>query len=241
MTLGEIDTLVYDIVKRSRATSAGERYAAINHGYRRLARAIRSVKADFFHQLTHGFILRANQVRFALVKPEFPRPVARITDIIALGATTQTLGGLGDTASSTSALVFEYGNRASTTFTEAKLRTPGSSSRILYDVVRYGGTSYLVIAPALSTDETPIIESVYSIPRLIDPEEDSVEAYIADHIEGVVAFALEWLLRAVNDVDADRWGADALQLRAEIIQDLAVKSEQNTVSVQSPFLSVEDF
>jgi hypothetical protein len=58
-----------------------------------------------------------------------------------------------------------------------------------------------------------------------------MEPILADHIDLVLAFAAERLLRSVGDADADRWGADALQLRSELMQDLSKVSEQNSVGV----------
>jgi hypothetical protein len=192
--------------------------------------------------------LRVPLIDTADVTYNFPKPVARIRKIIALGpdgpyyhvgkgyglekyGTEEPYGGVIPTASDR-IVFFRHASVTSREFVYAELRPAGDYGQIVYDLVFPYGDPTLAMAPALSAPLRCVITSIYNVPRfgsLIpdDPGSVVVEPIIAHYCEFVVDLAVERFLRSVNDSDADRWGADAMQKRSAIMQDLGTRVEQH--------------
>lgn len=251
MTAGDLDALVTSILDNTRPAKPAERYLAMNAGLRAVYYAIKDVQREFF--IEEGNItIPANQSRIPLTP--FEKPIARIRKLVALGPTAPEPGygtgyGEGDYGGggyggggvftgpfmrSSSLLHFRHAGQSSPEFMAAEYRVAGQNSEVLYDLIFHKGIPHLAIAPVLPTAEIVWLSTVYDPPRLT-PADPTVEVEpIAERfIEVAVAYAIEWLLRAVNDADADRWGADAIQRRSAMIQTLGVTVEQHSVGVSS--------
>lgn len=252
MTLNDVDTMVVSILNNSRAATTAERYLAINHAYREIVRTILDVRSDHFLFETGDFTIPGGAMRVPLRGVEFTsRPVQRIRKIVSLGPDAATLGagtvgygsgGYGGNlygggtlpGNTASAAIRKWTPRAisSREFQQAELLGSQDSPEVLYDLIYPAGQPTLALAPALISDDTPFISTIYEPVRLTVAA-SVIEPIIEKHIELVVAYAMDWLLRAVNDPDADRWGADAVQLRSHLIQHISPKIEQETQAVGS--------
>ena len=232
MTLADLDALLIPVLGNSRAASPSERYLALNQGYREVIRTILDVRADHFLVETGDVTIPTGKLRIALTGAPFAgRPVIRIRKIVSLGPDAT---GRIDGTNTASGQIRRWTPRAisSREFAEAELANPQDAPEVFYDLVQPLGVPTLAVAPALASDDTPLISAIYQPPRL-SVVGDVVEPIVEQHIEVVLAYAMEWLLRAVNDADADRWGADAVQHRSHLIQHIAPKIEQQTQAVGS--------
>lgn len=252
MTLDDVDKMVRAILDNSRAATTTERYLAINHGHREIVRTIMDVRADHFIHETGDFVIAGGLMRHVLTGPAFEgKPVQRIRKIVSLGPDAAatiagTIGagsggagsgpyGGGDLPGNTSSpTVRRWIPRAisSREFAQMELTAPQDAPEVFYDLIYPSGLPTLAIAPALISDDTPFISTIYEPPRLTVPT-DIIEPIVEKHIELCIAFSMDWLLRAVNDSDADRWGADAMQLRSHLVAHVAPKIEQETQAVGS--------
>lgn len=246
MLLSDVQALVRQVSDRTRPVGDAELVAAINFGYRELIRAIRDLQAEQFVQETNGFVMTAGKTRYPLDDLTlFPKPVRRVRRIVGISATgavaTPGFGfgqggfgqggfGGGGTAGGTgqetvNLIQFRWVGIEDAAFMQAEVLAP--TDAVVYDLIFPGGVPTLAIAPKLTTDQMVQIITVYEPTRLSAPTE-AIEPVVADHIEAVVARALEIIFRATNDSDADRWGLDAKEMRSQIIQDVSTRAEQNT-------------
>lgn len=225
MNLADLDAIVKDLIDLSRPTSKEARWVAINHGYREASRAISAARPEAF--LQEAMVeLPANTLRFALTGSEFVRPVQRVAKIVGLGPSAANLSG-STSAAGSRVLKFRYASITSEEFRAGEALGATDVGEVLYDMVLPNGVPTLALAPALSTPVLVLVSTIYRPVRLA-ADAAVVEAVIEQHQELVIAYAMQWLLRTVNDAEASGWGAQATELRAELTQDVSKVSEEGT-------------
>ena len=101
-------------------------------------------------------------------------------------------------------------------------------------------TRILTIAPALATSLTGRLYYMTQRERL-QKDTDVLDASVSEHQDVVVAYAMAWLLRTVNDMEAERWFGDAQEMRAELMQDLEPMSAENTEALSSGLAGIGDY
>lgn len=248
MIYSDADTQLVAILDRAgRASSSAERRIALNHGYREMVRTITDVRGNFFIFETGDFTVPANQIRVPLTGDVWEgRKVKRIRKIVSLGTDSPGItGGVsgygagpygggayggGTTTNNTaspSPRKWTYREIASGDFRRAELLPPQDCQEIFFDLIMPLGIPTLALAPALSTDDTPFMSTIYGPDRLVLAD-DVIEPVIEEHIETLLAYAMEWLLMTTNDADADRWGVTAREGKQRIIQHVSPKVEGET-------------
>lgn len=261
MLLTELNARLVSLLKNTRVASARERCVALQAGANLVYRAISDIAGgDYFFQES-ALVIPANTTRIALIDPAvFPKTPKRIRRIISRGQGAADLnlgpgfgeGGFGEggfgggvaaegSASFNGRFRFVRRDCVHPEFLSAEVRDAVSDGLVFFDLAfRVGfdqaNAPILMLAPAILSEETVLVASIYEPTRFTDVAFDpssTVEVEpIIERFEDIVLFrAMEVLLRAVNDSDAATWGADALQARSAMIQTLGklVESENGHV------------
>lgn len=257
MLVRELDAKLVAILKNTRVASKDERAVALQAGADLVYRTAASVAGgDYFYQESALTIL-ANTSRSPLDDTTvFPKTVTRIRKIVSRGTTAADLrlgsgfgeGGFGEggfgggvaamgTASFNGKYIFVRRDHVHPEFLRAEMRDPVSEGVVYFDLTVRTGVPTLMLAPALLTDEVVLIATTYRPTKIVaadlEPDATSTVEPLVERFDDLAVFrAVEVLLRAVNDSDGDKWGADALQQRSAMIQDLGrlVESENGFVA-----------
>lgn len=261
MLVRELDARLVSILKNTRVAASEERCAALQAGANLVYRAASDgAGGDYFLQES-ALTIPAHTTRVALTAAAgFAKTVKRIRRIIARGTGAPDLGlgegfgeggfgeggfGGGVAAVGTGAFngKFEFRRRdhVHPDFVRAEMRDDVSEGVVLFDLVFRAGTGAgndptLMLAPGIVTEEVVLVQSIYEPARFAaaDLQSSSTTAVepIVERFEDIVVFrALEILLRSVNDAEADKWGADALQLRSGMIQTLGKMVESENAGI----------
>lgn len=100
-------------------------------------------------------------------------------------------------------------------------------------------TRMLSIAPAPAVSYTGDLWWVYE-PRKLVNDSDFVDPWLAKYGDMIATYAVSWLKRATNDNDADKWQADAQEMRSELMQNSEPLSGQNTEGFGSDLMGLGD-
>lgn len=126
VTLGELRTRVEHIVANSATFSPDELDGAINHGYRRMLRALRSVRSQPFQSYVDNFALDQGQAEVDISRID--PPIWRISQLVS-PPIPATLG-----ANATQFVTFEYKDSRDPDFRNRELGA-FTTTRVLYDVI----------------------------------------------------------------------------------------------------------
>jgi hypothetical protein len=249
VTLDDLDQDLVEILSNTRAASTRERYHALNAAYQELCRTLMDVRSEQFLIETGDITVPHGQVRIALTGDGvLGRAIVRVRRITSLSQSFQSAGSLGageggageggaggDTTISVGGTVDRVWTPmsiASSEFLRAEQSPPGDVATVLYDLIFPLGVPTLAIAPALATDDQPLLSLIY-FPSPLTAATSVIEPVVGRHSSFMLAHAMERLLRAVNDGESDRWGNDAREQKSRIIQNVAPKIEQGTQAVGS--------
>ena len=232
-TFNDFDLALQDMVRWSRPASPSTRQVAINYGYREMCRAVAQVRPEYFLQEA-VVLLPAQLYRVPLLDLGL-RSIQRVKMIQVFDPGSPQLRTDTPVANSY-AVRFQYASVESDRFQGSQAAASYATSIVYYDLLRpimqienaMVAVPTLALAPALAQDTTVLLESVYYPLDLGPPPNDLVEPVIAQNGEGVLAFAMYWLLQTVNDVEARGWQAEGVAKLTLIRDSVAQVSQQNT-------------
>ena len=226
LTVGDLDALLVDEITPTLTTSQASRMAALNYGRQRLVAAVRTVRPERFLRDV-VCTLPANRLEIALnatLAAAFGTSIPhQLLLIMAYDGSAPTLDGTVVLTGSLG-VTFVYASIESQEYRNAS-RLPASSgyTRIFYDFTFPNDVPTLAIAPALSTSllalvryyATPARYSLTDLTRQLGSVEEQWDGLLR-------AWAMERLLRKVNDAEASAWAGIAETMRQEMLVDIAM-------------------